>query len=89
MVSKEEFKKEVWDLASEINAKPKQIRVRSMSRKFGSCSPSKIITFNSNLLESDCTTRKEAILHELLHLRYKHHGKLFKITLKTYLNSSD
>ena len=85
MVSKEDFKKEVWKLASEINAKPKQIRIRSMSRKFGSCSPSKIITFNRNLLDTDYSTRKEAILHELLHLRYKNHGKLFKMTLIAYM----
>lgn len=85
MVSKEEFKKEVWALAVEINAKPKQIRVRSMSRKIGSCSPNKIITFNRNLLESDYLHRKEAILHELLHLRYRNHGKLFKMTLIAYM----
>ncbi|QID32261.1 M48 family metallopeptidase [Hydrogenobacter sp. T-8] len=25
------------------------------------------------------------IVHELLHLRYKNHSKLFKLVLKTYL----
>lgn len=84
MVSKEEFKREVWGLANEINAKPKQIRVRSMSQKLGSCSPKKIVTFDKGVLELNYEKRKEAILHELLHLRYKNHGKIFKSLLRAY-----
>lgn len=86
MVSKEEFKKEVMELAREINAKPKQVRVRSMKSKIGSCSPNKIITFNQSVLELASAKRKEAIVHELLHLRYRNHGKMFKTLLKTYCN---
>ena len=85
MVSKEEFKKEVWRIADEIHAKPKQIRLRSMSSKVGSCSPAKVITFDSSILNLDENFRREAIIHELLHLRYRNHGKMFKEMLKTYL----
>ena len=87
MVSKEEFKEEVLEISKKIHAKPKQIRVRSMKSKVGSCSPGKIITFNSSVLSLDENFRREAIIHELLHLRYKDHGKLFKVVLRTYLNS--
>ena len=86
MVSKEEFKEEVWKVANEIHAEPKQIRVRSMKSKIGSCSSKKIITFDSSVLCLDEPFRREAIIHELLHLRYHNHGKLFKTVLKTYLN---
>lgn len=88
MVSKEEFKKEVMALAREINAKPKQVRVRSMKSKIGSCSPNKIITFNQSVLDLVPMKRKEAIVHELLHLRYRNHGKMFKIMLMTYCKES-
>ena len=86
MVSKEEFKEEVWEIAEEIHAKPKQIRVRSMKSKVGSCTPKKIITFDSSVLSLDVNFRREAIIHELLHLRYRNHGKLFKAALRAYLN---
>ncbi len=85
MVSKEEFKSEVKKYAGKINVRPKQIRIRSLKHKNGSCSPRKVITFDTSVLKLDDIQRKETILHELLHLRYKNHGKLFKTVLKTYL----
>lgn len=89
MVSKEQFKKEVWKFAGEINAKPKQIRVRDMKSKKGSCSQKKIITFDRSLLNMDDHLRREVIIHELLHLRYKNHGKMFKEVLKAYLKQEN
>lgn len=86
MVSKEEFKKEVWRIADEIHAKPKQIRLRDMKLKKGSCSQKKIITFDNSLLNMDASLRREAIIHELLHLRYRNHGKMFKEMLKIYVD---
>ena len=87
MVSKKEFKSEVSRLAARVNAQPKQIRIRSLKNKTGSCSPSSVITFDIGVLELNPVLRKEVIIHELLHLRYKNHGKLFKMMLATYLNS--
>lgn len=84
MVSKEEFKEEVREIAKEINASPRQIRVRAMKSKVGSCSPGKIITFNNRVLQLSCDERREAAVHELLHLRYRNHGKMFKALLKSY-----
>lgn len=89
MVSKEEFKREVWKFAEDINAKPKQIRLRDMKLKKGSCSRKKIITFDKSLLNMDPSLRREAIIHELLHLRYKNHGKMFKEVLKAYLKQGN
>lgn len=85
MVSKEEFKREVWAIAEEVHARPKQIRLRAMKSKFGSCSSGKVVTFNSSILQYDDAIRKEVIVHELLHIRYKNHGKLFKTMMKEYL----
>lgn len=85
MVSKEEFKEEVWQIAEEIHAKPRQIQIRHMKSKKGSCSRKKIITFDNSLLNLDSSLRREAIIHELLHLRYKNHGKMFKEVLQAYI----
>ncbi len=85
MVSKEEFKREIWAISDEVHARPRQIRVRKMKYKVGSCSPNKVITFDSSVLFQDENFRREAIIHELLHLRYRNHGKMFKLVLKEYL----
>lgn len=84
MVSKEEFKKEVWEIANKINAKPSQVRIMHLKSKVGSCSPRKVIIFDRSVLSLNEKFRKEAILHELLHLRYRNHGKMFKEVLKVY-----
>ncbi len=88
MVSKEEFREEVRRIAIEIHARPRQIRIRSMKKKIGSCSPGRIVTFNETVVEFDDPLRKEAIIHELLHLRYRNHGKMFRHTLGSYLGKS-
>ncbi len=85
MVSKKELRIEVLMLAEEIHVKPQQIRIRAMKSKIGSCSPGKILTFNSSVLDLDYSSRKEVIVHELLHLRYRNHGKVFKIMLQSYM----
>lgn len=85
MVSKEEFKKEVWQIAEEIHAEPMQVRLCIMKNKVGSCSPNKVITFDISILNLDENFRREAIIHELLHLRYRNHGKMFKEILRTYI----
>ena len=87
MVSKKEFKEEVRSLAKRINAVPKQVRICSLKGKIGSCSPSKVISFDIGVLELDPVSRREAIVHELLHIRYKNHGKLFKMMLATYIDT--
>ncbi len=65
-----EFKKEVRRWAEKIGVSPKEIHVRRMRRKWASCSSKGRITF--------------VIVHELLHLRYPNHGKMFRALMKVY-----
>ena len=43
------------------------------------------LTFDADLLRQPATFRREAIGHELLHLKVPNHGPLFKALLKAYL----
>ncbi|MEO0010075.1 MAG: M48 family metallopeptidase [candidate division WOR-3 bacterium] len=81
----EEFKSEVQNWAKIINVKPNAIHLRKMKRKKASCSSRGRLTFSVKLLNTKPETRDEVIVHELLHLRYPNHGKLFRYLLKTYL----
>jgi predicted metal-dependent hydrolase len=86
-VPKEIFKAEVTAWANKIGVEPKQLHVRPMSRKWGSCSTAGRVTFDTELLTQAADFRHEVIVHELLHLKVPNHGRLFKALLKAYLGN--
>jgi hypothetical protein len=84
-VSRELFRAEVMTWARRIKVMLREIRIRSMKRKWASCSSLGRMTFNEELLAQPAAFRREVIVHELLHLKVPNHGKLFKALLKAYL----
>lgn len=88
-ISKEAFKAEVARWMAAIKVEPKEVHVRPMSRKWGSCSTAGRVTFDAGLLEQPAEFRKEVIVHELLHLKVPNHGKLFKALLKAFLGTAE
>lgn len=79
------FKKDVRAWASRIGVQPKELHVRTMSRKWASCSTAGRITFSSSLVTEPADFREYVIVHELLHLQVPNHGKLFKSLLTAFL----
>jgi predicted metal-dependent hydrolase len=84
-ISKEVFKAEVGAWASIMKVEPKEVHVRPMIRKWGSCSTTGRVSFDLGLLAQGYRLRKEIIVHELPHLKVPNHGKLFKALLKAYM----
>lgn len=84
MLSPQKFKDDVSNFAKEIGVKPKEIHIRKMSRKIASCSSRGRLTFDYSLLSENEEMRVKAVLHELLHLRYPNHGKMFNMLLDAY-----
>ena len=56
-----------------------------MTRKWGSCSTSGIITLADDLTEESPGFQDFVIAHELLHLRVPNHGKLFKALMTIHI----
>lgn len=81
------FRAEVLAWANRIGVRPREIRLRSMRRKWASCSSQGRLTFNTGLLHEPARFRAEAIVHELLHLKIPNHGKLFRALLRSHLES--
>jgi predicted metal-dependent hydrolase len=81
----DQLKAAAGNWAAKIKARPKQIRIQRMSRKWASCSAKERITFNSQLFRQPYRFQEFVIVHELLHLKIPNHGKLFKSLLKAYL----
>src|SRR5207248_2655862 len=78
----------VQDWATWLRVKPDQIRLQQMRRKCASCSTQGWVTFATDLLNEPQEFQNYFIVHELLHFRYKHHGKLFVAALRAYLSTS-
>jgi predicted metal-dependent hydrolase len=85
MIAPEKFKNEVHRWADTIGIPIKEIHLRPMKKKWGSCSPRGRLTFDSGILEEPNGKRAEITVHELLHIKYPNHGKMFQLLLKTYL----
>jgi predicted metal-dependent hydrolase len=84
-ISKEVLKAEIAAWSQKMKVQPKEVHVRPMTRKWGSCSTAGRVSFSLDLLSEPYKLRKEIIVHELLHLKVPNHGKLFKALLKAYL----
>ena len=87
MISPEDFKKEVCQLATEMKTKVKEVHLRPMTRKWASCSTSGRLTFNTKLLSESAEFRRQVIIHELLHMSITNHGKMFRVMERSYLRS--
>ena len=85
MIEPINFKKEVKRWADQIGVNPKEMHIRPMRRKWASCSSKGRLTFASELLNKPPDIRKEVIIHELLHLKFPNHGKMFKVLFNSYM----
>ena len=68
-----------------LRVRAPRVRVRDMTRKWGSCSTAGTITLASDLGSQDVEFQNFVIAHELLHLRVPNHGKLFKTLMTAHV----
>lgn len=68
-----------------LKVAPRQVRVLRMRRKWGSCSTKGIIALAADLDDQSAAFQDYVIVHELLHLKVKNHGKLFKALLSAHV----
>jgi hypothetical protein len=78
------FKREVFRAAETIGVSVKEVHIRKMKRKWASCSAKGRLTFDPDLLVESRENRCKTVLHELLHLRYPNHGRMFRLMLNVY-----
>jgi predicted metal-dependent hydrolase len=79
-----EFKIEVRRWGAKLRVRPRRIEVRQMARKWASCSPAGRVCFSRDLIFAEQKFRTYVIVHELLHLRYPNHGKVFRRLLRAF-----
>ena len=86
-ISKDLLKSEVQAWAKRIKVEPKEVHIRTMKRKWGSCSTAGRLTLNAELLSQPAEFRRRVIVEELVHLKVPNHGKLFRSLLRAYLRN--
>ena len=79
------LRRRVESWARKLRVRPRLVRVRPMTRKWGSCSTSGVVTLASDLGDEDPGFQDFVIAHELLHLRLPNHGKLFQALMKAHV----
>lgn len=62
-----------------------EIHIRDMKSKWASVSTDGRLTMDSSILELRDRLCDYIIVHELLHLKVRNHGKLFKSLMHAYL----
>lgn len=72
-----------WAVKLRVN--PRVIRVQEMRRKWGSCSTLGTVTLAYDLTKHDQKFQDFVIVHELLHLRIRSHGRLFKAMMTAHV----
>ncbi|WP_317622940.1 M48 metallopeptidase family protein [Thiohalobacter sp.] len=81
----QELKRRTIAWAVKLRVNPKVVRVQEMRRKWGSCSSAGTITLSADLVEQDERFQDYVIVHELLHLRYSSHGRVFKALMSAHV----
>ncbi len=77
-MSGERFRRDVERWSERLRVQPTLVQIRPMNRKWASCSTAGRVSFSRDLLRRDRRFREVVIVHELLHLRVRNHGKLFR-----------
>lgn len=72
-----------WAIKLKVN--PRVVRLQDMRRKWGSCTTAGTVTLAMDLLSQTGEFQDYVIVHELLHLRYPAHGRLFKACLGAHV----
>jgi YgjP-like, metallopeptidase domain len=81
----DEFKDRVRSWAQRVRVKPAQIRIQRMSRKWASCSPRGWCTFAADLIDEPTAFQDYVIVRELLHLKLRNHGCVFRSLLTAHV----
>ena len=72
-----------WAVKLWVN--PRIVRVQEMHRKWGSCSSDGTIRLATDLVDQEEHFQDYVIVHELLHLRFSTHGRMFKTLMSVHV----
>lgn len=86
---KNETKKFIPNLVNKwskiMDEKPNNIKFRKSKRRWGSCSINNELSFNTSIIQLPIKCIEYIIVHELSHIKYKHHQKKFWLHVEKFM----
>lgn len=82
---RDQLRQRVDHWSQRLKVQPRIVRVQRMTSKWGSCSTKGIVTLAADLVDTDAGFQDFVIAHELLHLRFNNHGKVFRAILSIHV----
>ncbi len=74
---------ELW--AEKMSLSPESLHFRKTKRQWGSCSGKNILSFNTMMMKLPQDVIQYIVIHELAHIKHKHHQKSFWNLIEEYL----
>lgn len=71
--------------ATIMNEKPTNIKFRKAKRRWGSCSIKNELSFNTSLVQLPLECIEYIIVHELSHIKHKHHKQDFWLYVQKFM----
>lgn len=81
----QQLKRRAMAWARQLKVNPERVDIADMPTKWGSCASNGVVTFADELAETDEGFQDYVIVHELLHLRYRTHGKRFQAMMSAFV----
>jgi predicted metal-dependent hydrolase len=81
----QELKRRAMSWAVRLRVNPEALRFEELRDRWGYCSPLGEVTLALDLVDKDEQFQDYVIVHELLHLRVRSHGKRFRALLSAYI----
>lgn len=81
----QELRRRVAAWSVKLRVSPRLLRIQTMTRKWGSCSSSGTVTLAKDLIDHNDKFQDYVIVHELLHLRYGTHGRMFRSLMSAHI----
>lgn len=81
----QQLRRRVMTWALEIGVNPTQVDIRPLTDRWGSCAPDGVVTLAADLATADAELQDYVIVHELLHLRHRDHGRVFRALLAAHV----
>lgn len=75
----------VTEWAEKMSLSPQELCFRKTKRQWGSCSAKNVLSFNTMMLKLPEDVIQYIIVHELAHIKHKHHQKAFWQLVEAHL----
>ena len=85
MIAEREVDIAMEKLTRKVGLAPEEYRIRKVKTSWGTCSSTKKITINQDLMMYSREAIEYVVLHEICHLKYMNHSKKFWAMVESYM----